>query len=89
MIDRFKAALQILTKGEKYYMSGKMNEMKVVKIKDTDDYVHYKLDGVSNEDLDLDTVKTVCLPNGGKLVTAKNTKTGETVGFSLLVKKAK
>lgn len=66
-------------------MSNKDVETKLDKV--TDNYEHHDIDGVAKEDLDFDTFQTVSLPNGNKLVTARNKKTKELQGVRLLVKK--
>jgi len=88
-MGRLGDALFILRHGAKAFMTKKTDELPSTFAKETDNYTHLDIEGVVKEDLDLDTFSTVSLPNGNKLVTAKNRKTKETQGVRMLIKKDK
>ena len=86
-MNRFLAAIYILFNGVEKFMGKKNKELPATFAKGTDNYSHFDIEGIVKEDLDLNSFKTVSMPNGNKLVTARNTKTGEIQGIRLLVKK--
>lgn len=56
-------------------------------IHDTERYTHEDIDGIKDADFDPESFKTVSLPNGNKLVVAKNTKTKKLEGVRILIRK--
>lgn len=56
-------------------------------VKETEEYTHEDIDGIKDADFDEETFKTVSLPNGNKLVVAKNRKTKLLEGVRLLIRK--
>lgn len=64
-----------------------MSNKKPIKI--TDEYEHHDLDEVNTSDLDADSFKTVHLPGGAKLVTAKEKTTNKVRGVRILIPKPK
>ena len=68
-------------------MAKEQEDLPTTKAKETDRYIHEDIEGINKADLDFDTFQTVSLPNGNKMVTAKNKKTGEIQGVRVLIKK--
>lgn len=59
-------------------------KIKAKKTKETDNYTHYDLE-FNFDDIDKETLKTVCLDGGIKMVVGRNTKTDELQGLKILV----
>lgn len=69
---------------------GKDKSIKTKGAKETDKYVHEDIEGVVHEDLDMDSFKTVTIPNNdNKIVVARNKKSGELQAVRLLFAKEK
>lgn len=83
-------AIYTLFNGWEALMSKKIEkEVKTVKIKEGEEYVHEDVEGIDWDDIDMDSFKTVSFPKGHKLVTARTKKEKTLVGvrFLLPVKK--
>lgn len=61
-----------------------MSKVKTTKTKETENYTHYDLE-FNFEDIDKDTLKTIHLGKGVKMVIGDNIKTGEIQGLKVLV----
>lgn len=66
-----------------------MADIKTKAAKSTNNYDHHDIEGVNLEKIDLETVKTVSMPNGNKLVIGRNTESGELQGLRILINKGK
>ena len=63
--------------------------IKTSTVKETKDYIHEDIEGVDIEEVDMESFKTVNIPNGNKIVIARNKKSGELQAVRFLIAKPK
>lgn len=68
-------------------MTKSKDDIETTFIHETSEYYHEDIDGVKDADFELESFKTVSLPNGNKLVVAKNKKTKALEGVRILIRK--